>query len=123
MPSDTAAVLRDIERHIQLANQFVAGFDYDTFQNDQRTVFAVIRCLEILSEASRRLPDELKARHASIPWRDIAGAGNVYRHDYEDVAAKLVWDTVQQALPPLQAVIAQEIERIGSASPDSGPKG
>ena len=78
-----------------------------------RTVFAVIRCLEIVSEASRRLPDELKARHPSIPWRDIAGAGNVYRHDYEDVAAKLVWDTVQVALPALQAVIAQEIEPLG----------
>jgi uncharacterized protein with HEPN domain len=123
MPSDTEAVLRDIEHHIRLANQFVAGFDYESFQYDQRTVFAVIRCLEILSEASRRLPDELKARHSSIPWRDIAGAGNVYRHDYEDVAAKLVWDTVQLALPPLQAVIEQEIQRIDSAPRDAGPKG
>jgi uncharacterized protein with HEPN domain len=113
MPSDTAAVLRDIERHIHLASQFVAGGDYEAFRNDTRTVFAVIRCLEIVSEASRRLPEELKARHPSIPWRDIAGAGNVYRHDYEDVAAKLVWDTVQVALPPLQAVVAQEIERLG----------
>jgi uncharacterized protein with HEPN domain len=123
MPSDTAAVLRDIEHHIHLANQFIAGLDFETFRVDARTVFAVIRCLEIVSEASRRLPDELKARHPSIPWKDIAGAGNVYRHDYEDVAAKLVWDTVQLALPPLQAVIVQEIERIGSAPGGTGSKG
>jgi len=123
MPSDASAVLQDIERHIHLASEFVAGIGYEAFRNDTRTVFAVIRCLEIVSEASRRLPDELKARHPSIPWRDIAGAGNVYRHDYEDVAAKLVWDTVQLALPPLQAAIAQEIELLGSA-PDGGePKG
>jgi uncharacterized protein with HEPN domain len=115
MPSDLAAVLRNIEHHVKLANQFVvAGFDYEAFRDDTRTVFAVVRCLEIISEASRRLPDELKARHPSLPWRDIAGAGNVYRHDYEDVAAKIVWDTVQLALPPLKAVIAREIESIGS---------
>jgi len=123
MPSDNAAVLKDIDHHIQLAIRFAAGMDYEAFRNDTRTVFAVIRCLEIVSEASRRLPDELKARHPSIPWRDIAGAGNVYRHDYEDVAAKLVWDTVQLALPPLQAAIAQEIERVGSTPAEGEPKG
>ena len=112
MPSDTAAVLRDVAHHIDLAMQFAAGIEYEAFQNDTRTVFAVIRCLEIISEASRRLPDELKARHPSIPWKDIAGAGNVYRHNYEDVAPNLVWDTVQLALPALQAVVAQEILRI-----------
>jgi uncharacterized protein with HEPN domain len=122
MPSDSTAVLKDIEHHIVLAIQF-AGIDYEAFRNDTRTVFAVIRCLEIVSEASRRLPDELKARHPSIPWRDIAGAGNIYRHDYEDVAAKLVWDTVQLALPPLQAAIAQEIERFGSAPAEGEPRG
>ena len=42
----------------------------------------------------------MKARHPAIAWKNMAGAGNVYRHDYADVAAKLVWDTVQVALPP-----------------------
>jgi uncharacterized protein with HEPN domain len=50
--------LRDILHHIDLAAQFVAGFDYATFHDDARTVYAVTRCLEIISEASRRLPDE-----------------------------------------------------------------
>src|SRR5712671_4980523 len=88
-PSDTA--LRDILHHIELANHFVAGFDQAKFQGDARTVYAVTRCLEIISEASRRLPDDLKARHPSIAWKDMAGAGNIYRHDYEDVAARHVW--------------------------------
>ncbi|UWU69698.1 DUF86 domain-containing protein [Bradyrhizobium sp. NC92] len=67
-----------------------------------RAVYAVTRCLEIISEASRRLPEELKARHPAIAWRQMAAAGNVYRDNYEDVAANLVWETVQQALPPSQ---------------------
>ncbi|HLW92989.1 MAG TPA: HepT-like ribonuclease domain-containing protein [Roseiarcus sp.] len=113
MPSSAAATLHDMKRHIELAQQFVAGFDYAAVQADQRTIFAVIRCLEILSEASRRLPDDLKLRHPSIEWRRMAGAGNIYRHDYEDVAAHYVWDTVRLALPPLLAIIDAELTRIG----------
>ncbi|HXT08281.1 MAG TPA: HepT-like ribonuclease domain-containing protein [Roseiarcus sp.] len=63
----------------------------------------------LISEASRRLPTSLKDRHPSIPWRRMAGAGNVYRHDYEDVAARYVWDTLQNDLPPLRAVIEREL--------------
>ena len=101
------AALHDILHHIDLATGFVAGFARTTFEADPRTLYAVTRCLEIISEASRRLPDELKARHPSIPWKDMAGAGNVYRHDYEDVTARQVWDTIQLAL--------------GSGSPDQLP--
>lgn len=114
MPSDTAsAALRDIAHHVGLAVQFTTGFDYETFVADPRTVYAVTRCLEIISEASRRLPDDLKARHPSIAWKDMAGAGNIYRHDYEDVAAQHVWDAVQIDLPPLRAVIEQELAVLG----------
>jgi uncharacterized protein with HEPN domain len=113
MPSDTAsAVLRDIAYHIDLAIHFTTSFTYDTFLEDLRTVFAVTRCLEIISEASRRLPEELKARHPSIAWKDMAGAGNIYRHDYEDVAAQHVWDTVQIDLLPLHSVIQRELADI-----------
>ena len=98
--------------HIDLAASFAAGFDYDAFRADPRTVYAVTRCLEIISEASRRLPDDLKARHPSIAWKQMAGAGNIYRHDYEDVAASYVWITVQNHLPPLRVVIAQELAAL-----------
>jgi uncharacterized protein with HEPN domain len=108
--ADTA--LRDILHHIDLAQRFVDGLQRADFLADIRTVYAVTRCLEIISEASRRLPDDLKARHVAIPWKQMAGAGNVYRHDYEDVAARYVWDTVQQDLPPLRDVIAREIDAL-----------
>jgi len=57
MLSDAAvAALRDVERHLNLATQFVAGLGYEAFRDDTRTVYAVTRCLEIISEAPRRLP-------------------------------------------------------------------
>jgi uncharacterized protein with HEPN domain len=113
MRSDTAiAALRDIAHHVDLALSFTAGFDYEAFMADPRTVYAVTRCVEIISEASRRVPDDLKARHPSIARRDMAGAGNIYRHDYEDVAAQHVWDAVQIDLPPLRTVITQELAAL-----------
>jgi uncharacterized protein with HEPN domain len=112
MHSDPAlAALREIAHHIELATGFVDGMSFDAFRNDLRTFYTVTRCLEIVSEASRRLPDDLKARHPAIARREMAGAGNIYRHDYEDVAASFVWATVQNHLPSLRVVITDELSR------------
>ncbi len=109
MPSKSAdGALRDILHHIALAAAFVHGHTLETFKSDPKTLYAVTRCLEIISEASRRLPDNLKARHPHIPWKQIAGAGNVYRHDYEDVAAHAIWIALTRDLPLLQAALDEE---------------
>lgn len=110
MPSRrTDTALRDILHHIDLIDAFIAGIGRDAFIADAKTVYAVTRCLEIISEASRRLSDDLKARHPTIAWKEMAGAGNVYRHDYEDVAARYVWKTVSESLPPLRKAVAAEL--------------
>lgn len=98
--------------HIDLAQSFVAGLDYEAFKDDLLRLYAVTRCLEIISEASRRLPDEVKTRHSEIAWKDMAAAGNIYRHEYDYVAAGRVWQTLQLALPPLRAMIAHELAAL-----------
>lgn len=80
------------------------------FLQDQRTQYAVTRCLEIVSEATRRLPPDLKARHTEVPWDRIAGAGNVFRHDYEDVLPRLLWNTIAQHLDQLENAVRRESE-------------
>ena len=107
--------LLDILRNIELAQSFVSGMTYEAFHADVRTVYAVTRCLEIISEASRKLPAAVKARYPAIPWTDIAGAGNVYRHDYEDVLVQQLWRTVQHSLEPLRVVIEGELRREDTA--------
>jgi uncharacterized protein with HEPN domain len=80
MPSNSEATsrwLNDIQYHIAMASGFVGSMSYDAFKDDNLRLYAVIRCLEIISEASRRLPDALKARHPSIAWREMAAAGNI----------------------------------------------
>jgi uncharacterized protein with HEPN domain len=98
-----------------LAKTFVAGMEFAVFAADQRTFYAVIRCLEIISEASRRLDEAFRARHPELPWRAIMGSGNVYRHNYDNVGEDLVWRTVQDSLPKLLEVIDQELSAYTGA--------
>jgi uncharacterized protein with HEPN domain len=116
MPSKSAfGPLSDIKQNIELARAFVAGLSFTQFQADKRTLYAVTRCLEIISEASRRLPDDLKKRHPDIPWSDIAAAGSVYRHDYPRIRDDILWRTAQHSLEPLLAAVDQELNRLGPA--------
>jgi uncharacterized protein with HEPN domain len=101
--------LEDIRENIGRAMQFVQGLDLEGFLADLKSFYAATRCLEIISEASRRLSPAFKERFPEIPWKDVAGSGNIYRHNYEDVLERRVWQTIHEALPPLQALIDVEL--------------
>ena len=101
-----------IRDNIILARDFIQSLTYEAFRGDVLVFYAVTRCLEIISEESRRIPVEMKARHPEIPWADIADAGNVYRHNYEDVQHRLVWGVVNNRFPALQAFVEAELLRI-----------
>lgn len=110
MPSDRERLaLTAILDNARLAETFAAGHSAATFETDQRTFYAVTRCLEIISEACRRLSPALRDRHPEMPWRAIMGVGNVYRHDYDNVDEAQVWRTVQESLPRLIIVIETEL--------------
>ena len=116
MPSEREATRRwliDIRHNIVMAEGFVAEISYASFKDDNLRLYAVTRCLEIISEASRRLPVTLKDRHPAIQWKGMAAAGNIYRHEYEDVVAREVWDTLTLHLPPLRAVVEAELAALG----------
>jgi uncharacterized protein with HEPN domain len=82
MLSETeSGALRDMLHHIDLAERFARSRSFESLRDDLMPLYAVTRCLEIVSEASRRLSDELKARHPQMPWREMAAAGNFYRHN------------------------------------------
>jgi uncharacterized protein with HEPN domain len=101
--------LTDIIEAIELIRSEMAGVTLDTFEPDRRKRWLVERGIEIISEASRHLPDALKARHASIPWPKVAGIGNVLRHDYEQVAHDVLWHVVRDDLPLLEKVCREEL--------------
>ena len=101
--------LEDIRDNIARAFQFVDGLDLEGFLTDMKSFYAATRCLEIISEASRCLSPTFKDRCPEIPWKAVAGSGNIYRHNYEDVMERRVWKTIHDALPPLQVVAETEL--------------
>jgi uncharacterized protein with HEPN domain len=109
MPSKNPAQrLSDIIDNVDAITAFAADLDFQAFRVERKTVYAVVRALEIISEASRRLPGELLHRHPEIDWAAIAAAGNVYRHEYEAVDEALIWHTIQHDLAALRNVAEEE---------------
>jgi uncharacterized protein with HEPN domain len=101
--------LTDIVEATALIRSEMQGVTPEAFEGDIRKRWLVERGVEIISEASRRLPDALKARHPEIPWPKVAGIGNVLRHDYEDVAAPVMWKLVYDDLPVLETACRAEL--------------
>ncbi|MBK7926771.1 MAG: DUF86 domain-containing protein [Bryobacterales bacterium] len=113
MPSKNPAQhLAEIITNIDAIREFTAGMDLASFKADRRTVYAVVRALEIISEASRRLPPEMIERHPEIGWPAVAAAGNIYRHEYEAVEDAMVWSTVCNDLAPLRESAVAELARM-----------
>ena len=88
--------------------QYVHGLSYDDFVNDQKTQDAIIRNLEIIGEASKKLSPDIKEKHTNIPWKMIAGTRDRLIHGYFGVNIDVVWDIVTIDLP----VLKREINKI-----------
>jgi uncharacterized protein with HEPN domain len=90
--------------------RFVAGMTYDTFAADERTRDAVIRNIEIIGEATGKLPKEITARAPQIPWRLICDTRNVLAHAYLGVSLKVVWDTATTQIDELEKAVRALLE-------------
>jgi uncharacterized protein with HEPN domain len=101
--------LSDIRHNILVTRRFLDTLEFEDFQRSDLHVYAVTRALEIVSEASRRLPASFRERHAGLPWKQIMGIGNVLRHNYDDVVETIIWDTAHNSLTPLLEMVVAEL--------------
>lgn len=97
--------LHDILETIARVELKVRGKSFEQFQGDWEFKFIVQRAIEVISEATRRLPDELKATRPEIHWRSVAAIGNILRHEYHTISDRVVWNAVYQDLPRLKAAV------------------
>lgn len=93
--------LVDILESAKIALDYVFDKDWDTFYEDIQVQDAVVRRIEIIGEAGRRVSQETRDKYPQIPWREMTSMRNLVIHEYDVVDIKQVWDTVQNKLPPL----------------------
>jgi uncharacterized protein with HEPN domain len=102
MPRDFRLYLDDILVSCGKIRQFTKGMSFEEFESDLKTQDAVIRNFEVIAEAARRLPDEIKSQYAGIEWAKIIGFRNILIHEYFSVKLEIVWTAIQERIPVLE---------------------
>ncbi|MFN0242768.1 MAG: DUF86 domain-containing protein, partial [Planctomycetota bacterium] len=108
LTQDTSVLLEDILAAIVAIHEYTLDMELSDFVDDRKTVDAVVRNLEVIGEAARKIPEEVKSATPSIEWRKLAGLRNMLAHEYFRVDETIVWDVVLTKLPPLE----REVRRI-----------
>ena len=108
-----ADYLEDILDAMEKVVQFIEGMTFDQFAEDAKTVFAVIRALEIIGEATKHIPHSVRANYSEVPWREMAGIRDKLIHDYLGVDLVVVWKTAFEDLPSLEPVIRNILAEAG----------
>ena len=112
MPRDYRMQLGDILTAIAKIRTYVQGMSYDAFQADGKTQDAVVRNLEVIGEAARMLPEEVKARASGVDWRKLIGLRNVLIHEYFGLSLPIIWDIVTNKLDALEVACQGIIENL-----------
>ena len=94
--------LVDVIDAIEKAESFVKGMNFETFEKDTKTTFAVIRAFEIMGEAVKKIPSSIRNKYKNIPWKEIAGMRDKLIHEYFGIKPRVVWKTVKQDLPKIK---------------------
>jgi uncharacterized protein with HEPN domain len=103
--------LQDILDAVKHVDQFIHGMNFEQFEQDPKTTFAVIRALEVIGEAAKNIPESVRKKYPEAPWREMAGMRDKLTHEYFGVSLKVVWRTLTEDLPGLEAVVSQILGR------------
>jgi uncharacterized protein with HEPN domain len=94
-------LIEDMRAAIQKIERYTSGMDQQLFRQDEKTIDAVVRNLEVLGEATRQMPEDFTTRHSHLPWRQIAGLRNRIVHDYIGLDLEIIWQVIRHDLPQL----------------------
>ncbi len=121
MPSSTLVDrLGDIVENCERIARHVAGMSREAYLADEKTIDAVERCLQRISEAASRLGPYVDDIYPDAPWKDARGIGSILRHKYDHVTEDLIWASIEGDIPRLRKSALQEIERLKKSEGNAG---
>ena len=109
---DYGDYIEDIWTSIVDIEDFVRGTSFDTFKEDKKTIYAVTRAIEIIGEAVRHIPVEIRSVYPAVPWQDMADMRNKGAHEYFGVDTQVIWATVTEDVPQLKKLIRGLIDKL-----------
>jgi uncharacterized protein with HEPN domain len=109
--------IKDILEYMERAEGHIKGLNFEQFLKDDKTCDAIIRCIEVIGEATKNIPDKIRNKYPSIPWRDIAGMRDKIIHGYFTVDFETVWLVVREEIPRLKLMIMKVSEDLEKESP------
>lgn len=119
MPRDYKTSLEDIIEAIGKIDRYATGYTRETLAADDKTLDAVIRNLEIIGEAVKNIPDDIRASYPEVEWKRIAGLRDILIHQYFGIDHDIIWDILQNKLPTLATQIKRILESLDSPPQDT----
>jgi uncharacterized protein with HEPN domain len=104
-PRSTLDYLDDILDAVEKIAIFTRGMSYEAFSEDDKTVYAVTRALEVIGEATKGIPRHVRERYPSLPWSEMAGMRDKFIHAYFGINRAIIWRTIQDDIPPLRSAV------------------
>lgn len=108
--------LQDILDSINDTDDFVKGMSFDDFLKDKKSVNAVIRSIEVIGEAAKKIPHSLRKEFPDIPWKKMTGMRDKLIHEYFGVDLEIIWEVIRKDLPSIKPLIVEAIENISDAT-------
>ncbi|KAF0133597.1 MAG: hypothetical protein FD145_1213 [Candidatus Saganbacteria bacterium] len=113
MKRDYRVYLDDIIGAIEKIEKYINGLTFDEFSRDEKTIDSVIRNFEIIGEAAKNVPEEIRQEYPKIPWKEMAGMRDKLIHEYFGVKIEVVWETIKKRLPNVKALSKKALEEMG----------
>jgi uncharacterized protein with HEPN domain len=113
MPRDYRVFLDDILESTRKILEYTAGFSYEQFSADQKTIEAVVWNLMIIGEAAKNVPEEVRSRYTDVLWREMAGLRDIIVHQYFEIKLDVIWKVIQKDLPRVEERLGGILEQWG----------
>ena len=107
---DYGDFVQDILDSINDIGNFIEGMDFEDFIKDKKTIYSVVRAIEIIGEANKNVPEQIRKKYPDVPWKKMAGMRDRLVHGYFGVDLEILWSTAKEDVPQLRIPVSKVLE-------------